>query len=325
MQRAALAAPPEERPDPYPIAKTVLKFNRESRLLYITRGLLPRTILLAAAAIALMAVDQHGAVLAQMRGVLMTIVYPTEWLVSAPANTARTFSSNFTAHRSLVAENRRLKHDYLLAQIQLERLESVKRENRRLRELLNAAGSMRGRVVAASVLAMNTDPFANRITINAGHNTGVVKEQPLLDAYGIVGQTLHVGPITSQVMLISDPASAVPVEISRTGLATVAVGTGNLNRITLPYLPNSADVKAGDKLLTSGLGGIYPRGYPVGVVTSVTPQPGSQFAKIEARPFAELGREREVLLYFTGAGAKNPQTREHPAKIPVGTPAKGSP
>lgn len=300
----------------------MLKFNRESRLTYVSRGLLPRALLLAAAAIALMVTDQHLGALAPIRGVLMTVVYPAEWLVSAPNVAARNAAANFTNRRTLLAENRRLKHDYLLAQIQLEQFESVKRENRRLRTLLNAAGSMRGRVVAASVLAMNTDPFANRITINAGRNIGVRKGQPLLDASGIVGQTLHVGPISSQVMLISDPTSAVPVEISRTGLATVAVGSGNLNRITLPYLPNNADVKVGDKLLTSGLGGLYPRGYPVGVVTAVTPQPGSQFAKIGARPFAELGREREVLLYF--GGTKPSKSAKHPAKTATPRPSQGS-
>ncbi len=279
----------------------MLKFNRESPLLYLSRGLVPRALILVIAAIALMAADQQSGALAGMRGTLMAIVYPTEWLVSAPSTAARNFSANFTARSKLLAENQRLKHDYLLAQIQLERLESAQQENRRLRALLSAVGTMRGHVVAVSVIAMNTAPFANRITINAGRNIGITKNQPLIDAKGIVGQTLHVGPNTSQVMLITDPASAVPVEVARTGLATVAVGTGSLNRMALPYLPNNADIKPGDRLVTSGLGGVYPRGYPVGVVVSVTPQPGDRFAKIEVMPFAQLGREREILLYFAGS------------------------
>ncbi|MGH7056780.1 MAG: rod shape-determining protein MreC [Acetobacteraceae bacterium] len=267
---------------------------------------MPRALILVAAAIILMAADQHSGALGGMRGALMAIVYPTEWLVSAPSTAVRNFSANFTARGKLLAENRRLKHDYLVSQIQLERLESAKQENRRLRALLSAVGTMRGHVVAASVIAMNTAPFANRITINAGRNIGVAKGQPLLDAKGIVGQTLHVGPNTTQVMLITDPASAVPVEIARTGLATVAIGTGKLNSLSLPYLPNNADIKPGDRLVTSGLGGIYPQGYPVGVVVSVTPEPSDRFAKIKAAPFAQLGREREVLLYFSGANTGSP-------------------
>jgi rod shape-determining protein MreC len=281
----------------------MLKFNRENPLLYVSRGLVPRALVLVVAAIALMAVDQHSDSLAGLRGALMNIVYPAQWAVSAPSTAARNASDNFASHSQLLAENKRLKHEYLLSQIQLEQLESAKQENRRLRALLSAAGTMRGRVVAVSVLAMNTDPFANRITVNAGRNVGVAKGQPLIDATGIVGQTLNIGAFSSQILLITDPASAIPVEVARTGLATVAVGTGNLNRIKLPYLPNDTHVKVGDRLLTSGLGGVYPRGYPVGVVTSVTPQPGDRFAKIEAEPYARLGREREVLLYFSGASA----------------------
>ncbi|MDN5864717.1 MAG: rod shape-determining protein MreC, partial [Gammaproteobacteria bacterium] len=224
----------------------MLKFKHEPRVARFTRGLTPRALILAAAAIALMAVDQHGASLSTLRGALMGVIYPVQWAVNAPSAGLRELSTMFASRNELLEQNERLKHDYLLAQIQLEQLESLRQENQRLRALLNAAGTMRGRVVATTVLSINTNPFANRITINAGANIGLRPGQPLLDARGIIGQTLHVGPLSSQVMLITDPASAVPVQIKRTDTATIAVGTGSLNLLSLPYLPNSTKVKPGD-------------------------------------------------------------------------------
>ncbi len=278
----------------------VLRFSPRQRLLQSPRGLALRTLALSLAAVALMLMDQHYELLPRVRGALMAAVYPTQWLVNAPAAGLRELGADLASRASLLAENRSLKHAQLLASVQLERFDSLETENRRLRALLNTAGTMRGRVKVASVLNTNTDAFADRMTVNAGRSAGVYKGQPLLDASGIVGQTLQVGPISAQVMLITDPASAVPVEIERTGLATLAVGTGSLNLLSLPYLPNNADVKPGDRLLASGLGGLYPRGYPVGVVTAVTPQPGRRFAEVEAQPLARLGREHQVLLYFAG-------------------------
>ncbi|MGH8224800.1 MAG: rod shape-determining protein MreC [Gammaproteobacteria bacterium] len=277
-----------------------MRFTPRSRLLQSSRGLALRTLVLALAAIALMLMDRHYDLLPRVRGALMTAVYPAQWLVNAPAAGLRELGTDLASRAALLAENSRLKQEQLLASAHLERLDSLEAENRRLRALLNTAGTMRGRVKVASVLSINTDAFSDRVTVNAGASAGVHKGQPVLDANGIVGQTLQVGPISTQVMLITDPASAVPVEIERTGLATLAVGTGSLNLLSLPYLPNNADVKAGDRLLASGLGGLYPRGYPVGVVTAVTPHPGKRFADVEAQPLARLGREHQVLLYFAG-------------------------
>lgn len=281
----------------------MLKFRRERGFARFARGLVPRSLVLVAAAIALVAVDQHGSSLAALRGALMGALYPVQWVVSAPNHGIHELSSYFASRAELLGKNRRLKQDYLAAQMQLEQLESLRRENRRLRALLNATGAVRGHMIATRVLSINTNPFSNRITINAGSAIGVHPGQPLLDAHGIVGQVLHVGPLSSQVMLITDPSSAVPVQIKGTQIATVAVGTGSLNLLSLPYLPNSTPAEPGDVLLTSGLGGVYPQGYPVGVITRVERQPGKRFARVEARPLAHLGRERHVLLYFRDAAS----------------------
>ncbi len=276
-----------------------MRFTREHRFFHSERGPVLRTLVLAIAAVALMTVDHRYAALAEARSVLMSVVYPVEWLVNAPTAAGRNIAKDLASRHHLLSENTRLKRELLMSQSELERLDTLKQENRRLRRLLNAVGEMPGRVLAAGILAVDLNPFQDEITLNAGTNLGVHQGQPLLDAAGIVGQVVHVGPLSAQAMLITDPASAVPVEIERTGLATLAVGTGNMNELSLPYLPNSVDVRPGDHLITSGLGGRYPRGYPVGVVTTVNPQPGDPFAQVYARPLAQLGREHEVLLYFS--------------------------
>ncbi|MGH8427650.1 MAG: rod shape-determining protein MreC [Gammaproteobacteria bacterium] len=277
-----------------------MRFAREHRFFHASRGRGWRALVLGLAAIALMAADHHYAALSGARSALSVAVYPVEWLVNAPAAAWRSVSTNLSSRTSLLAENARMHSELLIAKAGLERLDSLQEENSRLRMLLNAAGTMPGRVVATSTLSVNLTPFENVITVNAGTRSGVREGQPLLDSEGIVGQVLDVGPLSARVMLITDPASAVPVEIARTGLATLAIGTGNLNRLSLPYLPNNTDVKPGDRLVTSGLGGRYPRGYPVGIVTAVTPLPDQHFARVEARPLARLGREHEMLIYFSG-------------------------
>lgn len=270
------------------------------RLFHSSRGQGLRALLLALAAIALMAVDHQYAAVANARSVLSLVVYPVEWLVNAPAAGWRAVSGELTSRQRLIDENGRLRRQLLLARARLERLGSLERENERLRALLNSAGTMPGHVTVAGILEVDLNPFENVVSLNIGGRNGVRRGQPVLDADGIVGQVVRVSPFTAQAMLITDPASAIPVEIERTGLATLAVGTGNLESLSLPYLPNNADVKPGDRLVTSGLGGRYPRGYPVGTVVSVAPQPGARFADVAAEPLARLGREHEVLVYFGG-------------------------
>lgn len=261
---------------------------------------------LVAAAIALMAVDHQYQALDHFRSTLLAVVYPVQWLVNAPSELGRELAADLATRRTLLARNEALQRELIRTRADNARMGALKRENTRLRMLLNAVGQMPGRVVATSLLAVDMSPFQNLVTINAGRNLGVRTGQPVIDADGVVGQITQVGPLQAQVMLITDPASATPVEIERTGLATIAIGTGQINVLSLPYLPNSTDIKPGDKLVASGFGGRYPRGYPVAVVTSVTPQAGDPFARVEARPLARIGREHEVLLYFTAHPAGEP-------------------
>lgn len=274
-----------------------MKLSREHRLFHTSRGRGLRTLFFAALAVGLMAANHQFQALNAVRNVFSGVLYPIVWLVNAPTAGIRDLNSDLQTHNSLIAENIKLKHELLMADIRGERAASLEKQNRRLRSLLGAAASLPGHLRVASILSVNMTPYANLVEINAGRQAGLHARMPVLDANGLVGQIESCGPFSSKVMLITDPESAVPVEIQRTGLATLAYGTGSLNLLSLPYLPNNANVKPGDKLISSGLGGEYPRGYPVAVVTSVSPRPGRRFAQVEASPVAALGREHEVLIY----------------------------
>jgi len=143
------------------------------------------------------------------------------------------------------------------------------------------------------------DPFSRRIVLNKGSREGVHEGQSLIDSRGVMGQVVHVGPFTSNALLITDPSHALPVQVNRNGLRAVAIGTGPLNRLRLSHVTNDADIAEGDTLVTSGLGGRFPRGYPVGRVVSIERDKGRPFASIVVEPSAELERNREVLLVWS--------------------------
>ena len=277
-----------------------MRFAREHRLFHASSR--RRTLfgaVLIAAAITLMGFDHQYQALSHLRSALLAVVYPLQWMVNAPGQLGRQLGADLASRQALLRRNAQLQQQLTAERVKTARMSALKEENRRLRLLLNAVGQMPGRVVATSILAVDMTPFQNLVTINAGGTLGVHVGQPVIDAEGVVGQITHTGPLQSQVMLITDPASATPVEIERTGLAPIAIGTGQLDVLSLPYLPNNTHIKPGDRLVASGFGGRYPRGYPVAVVTSVKPQTGEPFAKVQARPLAHIGREHEVLLYFS--------------------------
>ncbi|MFQ5642164.1 MAG: rod shape-determining protein MreC [Thiogranum sp.] len=155
------------------------------------------------------------------------------------------------------------------------------------------------------------DPYRHQIELNKGSLDHLFEGQPLLDSQGVMGQLIHVGPFTSTAMLITDPAHAIPVQVNRTGLRTIALGTGSIDRLELPHIPNNADIRSGDLLVSSGLGGRFPPGYPVAEVIDVQQDPGRTFSHVTARPRALLDRSREVLLVWP-PGAQNPLASTQP-------------
>lgn len=246
----------------------------------------------------LMTVDHRAHHLDAVRGVLSTAMSPLRYAVDAPIRAGRWVMENMASRQQLIAENERLRQQQLLIESRLGRFAELDAENRRLRRLLDSSDKVGEAVLIAELLAVDMDPFSRRIMLNKGSQDGVMQGQALIDSQGMMGQVVEVGPFSSTALLITDPSHALPVQVNRSGLRTVAVGGGSVNLLGLSHIPNSADIRVGDLLVTSGLGGRFPAGYPVGRVVSVERDSGQPFAKVQAEPSAHLERNREVLLVW---------------------------
>lgn len=257
-----------------------------------------RAGLLVLASIALMTVDHRQHTLEGIRGGLSIVVYPMQYLVNLPFRFGDWASETLSTHNTLLEENRELRNKQLKLEFKLQKLAALETENERLRGLLQSASRRWERVLIAELLSVDFDPFKHQVLLNKGAQDGVFVGHPLLDAHGVMGQVIHVSPINSTAMLITDPSHAIPVQVNRNGLRTLALGTGEDNILDIPHLPNNADIKVGDLLVTSGLGLRFPPGYPVATVTSIERDPSQPYAHITATPLAHLGRAREVLLVW---------------------------
>ncbi len=256
-----------------------------------------RLVLLSAASLALMLLDHNGsAYLTRFRQAASVIVYPLQTGVDLPFKTWRLAREFFASRYTLVDENARLRNEHLQYDARLQRMAALEAENIRLRAMLDSSDRVADRLLVAEILAVDPDPYRQRFTINRGVRDGVYEGQALLDADGVVGQIDRVDAFTSQAVLISDADHGLPVSVNRTGLRTIALGTGDRGFISLPYLTNNTDVQEGDLLVSSGLGGVFPPGYPVGRIAVVQRRPGQSFARVMAVPTAGLDRGRDVLL-----------------------------
>lgn len=257
-----------------------------------------RFVLLSVASLALMLLDHQEDHLARIRQGLSVAVYPIRVLVDLPFTAWDAATHALQDREELLAENEQLKRERLAANVRLQRMAALEVENARLRELLESTDTLEHRVLIAEILAQELVPYRQRFRLNKGSTNGVFIGQALLDANGLVGQVVSVDPLSAEAVLITDPDHVVPVTVNRNGLRTFAYGTGDSNRLRLPYLTNSADVRVGDLLVSSGLGGVFPSGYPVGRVIEVQARPGQSFADVIAEPASELDRDQEVLLVF---------------------------
>ncbi len=281
-----------------------------------------RLLVFVLLSLALMTLDhrQHG--LDSTRAALSVLIYPVQYVINLPFTAGAWMADSLSTHTSLLRENKELRDQALLQSAGLQKLNGLESENTRLRELLQSSQRVRGEVRAAELLAADIDPFRRQIVINKGSQHGVTPGLPLLDANGLMGQVMRVGPISSIALLITDPSHAVPVQVVRNGLRALALGTGASDRLDLPYIPNDADIQVGDLLITSGLGGRFPPDYPVAKVVSVNHDPGQAFAMIRAAPSAHLEHSREVLLVLgeTSPPALLPETAPPPARPRGGKP-----
>ncbi len=205
---------------------------------------------------------------------------------------------SISSYAELKKQNEELRQQQLTDSIKLLKFAALANENIRLRGLLENSFKLDEQVLAAELLSVNLVPYEHVVVVNKGSRFGVHEKQPVLAADGIVGQVLRSLPLSSEIMLITDPNHAIPVQNNRNGLRTIAIGTGYLDKLNLPFLPNNADIKPGDLLVTSGLGGTFPQGFPVAVVDSFTVQPNKPFANVFATPKAQLDRVRELLIVW---------------------------
>ena len=258
-----------------------------------------RFLALFVLSIIMLVIDHRQHHLDSLRRAISAGVHPLRIAVDAPIAIWRWAGDALTDRRDLQLDNSRLHAERLLTNARLQRYAALEAENARLRAMLEATARVTDRVRVAELMSVSANPFRHSIVIDKGTRDGVYNGQSMIDAEGVVGQVIEAGLVTSQCVLISDPDHALPVEVNRNGLRTIALGTGEYDRLDLPFLPNNADIEVGDLLVTSGLGGAFPSGYPVAVITDVARFPAEPFATVSARPVTRLNQVREVMLVWS--------------------------
>ena len=258
-----------------------------------------RLLVLTVLSVALMVVDARFEVLKPLRSHLAQVLTPFYWLAERPVRLWEGVSQQFTQRDELIAENEKLKAEALLMQRRLQKLATLTEQNVRLRELLNSAALVDDKVLVSELIGADPNPFTHRILIDKGEKDGVYLGQPVLDALGLMGQVVEVMPYSARVLLLTDTTHSIPVQVNRNGLRAIAIGTGNPERLELRHVADTADIKEGDLLVSSGLGQRFPAGYPVATVKEVIHDTGQPFAVVRAVPTARLNRSRYLLLVFS--------------------------
>jgi rod shape-determining protein MreC len=244
----------------------------------------------------LMYLDQRARWSERLRYGLQSAAYPVQVAVNSPAAAWHWLTGSLATRNTLRSQNLQLHTEVQSLQLELLRLRALEQENAQLRELHRTLPPLVRKWLVAEVIGVDSGTLRQRLIINKGLQDGVHVNQPVVDGSGVMGQVAHVGPWSSEVILITDPEHALPVQITRTGLRTIAVGSGNADELLLTYLAANSDVKSGDELVSSGLGGVFPAGYPVGRITGVRREPNQLLAQVRATPRAGIDRAREVML-----------------------------
>jgi rod shape-determining protein MreC len=266
-------------------------------------GLAFRAVLLSVLSAGLMIYDANDTALRPLRSVISQALTPIVWLASGPQH-LRDLGSYARTRSDLAEENQALRTRQLELDLQVQKLEAVQTENRRLRQLLLASETLPDHELVADIIEISQDPYRHQIVLNKGSHDGVFVGQAMLDAYGVLGQVIEAQAGRSIGLLLTDAQHGMPVELNRTGLQTIAQGEGDGQSLRLPFLPGNADVVVGDLIVSSSLGGRFPAGYPVGRVSEIRHHAGDLFKEAVAYPVAHLNQGRQVLLLSRPAGAE---------------------
>ena len=252
-------------------------------------------------AVVLLAMDHSGHYTSRIRSYASLLISPVYYLVNWPNSFVASTSDYIHSQEKLIGQNNYLKKQNLELQGRLLQFDSVKQENQRLRELLKSSEKVSDKLLVAEVLSFSPEPGIQQCILNQGSNRSVFVGQAVIDAHGIVGQVMEVNALTSRVLLITDLDHATPVEILRNNMRAIAVGMGEKQLVELMNISNTADIIIGDIVISSGLGGRFPSGYPVGKVISVDKNPSLPFAKIIIEPLAQINQIKEALLIWPGS------------------------
>ncbi|WP_129644986.1 rod shape-determining protein MreC [Peristeroidobacter agariperforans] len=271
--------------------------------------------------VGIMMLDQRSDYLNTVRQWLGAAASPVYAVVQTPGQAWEWLTGSFADRNRLKTENAELSEQLREARVKLLQFDSLREENVRLRAVREASAGVGGRTMIAEIMRVDVDPFRHRVRINKGSDDGVFRTQPVLDAFGIVGQVVQVDKYSSTIILISDSGHSIPVQVNRNGIRSIAEGAGDLGKLSLPYLTVESDVKTGDLLVSSGLDGIFPAGYPVAKVSKVERNPADTFALVEAKPLAQLDRDREVLLLWAEPPSQVAAPAAKPSK-PAATESK---
>ena len=228
---------------------------------------------------------------------------PLFMLARIPADAIGWIDEQFTSHQTLVSENRRLSEENRELQGSMLRFRALEEENSRLRTQLSASLSVGDRVTLAELVGVNLSPYRQEVIIGRGSTAGIYLGQAVINDKGVMGQVTRVTPFRSTVLLITDTLHSIPVRVLRTGLRTIAIGTGRIDRLELPYLPDSANIRVGDMLVTSGLGGRFPPDYPVARITSIESGKEMRASTVVATPLANLAQDHDVMLVWSIDGS----------------------
>ncbi len=254
-----------------------------------------RMVFFCALSVIFMAVDARLNYLSQIRQAFIAALHPLEIIANAPSEWYRDVKKYFSVHNELVQENYALKQQAFEHKVRLQRLNAITAENEHLRSLLNGDVPIQPKAVLGEISHMGRDPFTKIVVVNRGSQHTVKAGQAVVDSKGVIGQVTRVYPFTSEVTLITDNELSIPIQIERNQLRAIAFGEGN-NTLDIPYLPTNVDIKVGDKLVTSGIDGVYPAGLAVATVTQILQNPESPFAKIICTPVAEVTNHLQLLL-----------------------------